>query len=135
MVRISVHDPFPGKFETSGAGHWGHRPSTDHWAASIPYYAYNYGPPGLLDPGNVPEYRAWSRSLGPGRALAVTIGRASGLPFIYGVLSDPHHVRRGGWDDSHFAIADDRRRHPGEPFSYGAAFGSAQAWSWSNRSV
>ncbi len=135
-MRINVYDPFPGKFESSGAGHFGHKPTSGHWGHALAYYSWTKGPIGLIDPGNAVEARYWAQKVGWKGAGAVTFTRATFLPIAYGFLADPDHVRRGGWDDSYMAFADDRRRRGGSPFSYSdGVMGSPGAWSWSNRSV
>jgi len=135
-MRIHIHDPFPGKFESSGAGHFGHKPTSGHLGHSVVYYSWTKGPIGLIDPGNALEMQYWAQRYGWKGAAALTLSRASALPIAYGIIADPDHVRHGGWDDSYMGLADDRRRHGGSPFSHSdGVVGSSGAWSWSNRSV
>ena len=133
---ISIVDPIPG------VGHFGSAPSTANkpvgggLVPSVMYYGTVYGPVGLIDPGNIFEARAWASRFGWPVAVGATGARGAGVPVVYGVIADPHHVRHGGLDDSYLGIADDRRRHGGSPFSHSdGVVGSAGAWSWSSRSV
>lgn len=133
--RIAVYDPFPGQYETSGAGHFGHKPTDANLFQTIAYYAYTKGPLGLLDPGNALEARYWAQRYGWKGAASLTLARASVLPILYGIIADPDHIREGGWDDSYLGMADDRRRKGGDPLAAGGSIGSAGAWSPSNRTV
>jgi hypothetical protein len=133
--RIAIHDPFPGQYETSGAGHFGHKPTDANLFQTVAYYAYTKGPLGLLDPGNVLEGRYWAARVGWKAGSVITTTRAGVIPIIYGILADPDHIREGGWDDSYLGMADDRRRKGGSPLAVGGPIGSAGAWSPSSRAV
>lgn len=135
MVRIHVYDPFPGRHESSGAGHLGHKPQDANIIQTIMYYAWTKGPLGILDPGNIVEGQYWAARVGWKAGAAITLTRAGVLPVVYGVLADPDHIRQGGWDDSYLAIADDRRRKGGDPMQYGGPIGSAEAWQPWSRAV
>lgn len=134
-VVVDVYDPFPGQYETSGAGHLGHKPKSQKFGHALAYYAWTKGPLGLLDPGNVIELNYWAQRYGIKGAAAITIGRATILPIILAMIIDPDHVYAGGLDDSYLGIADDRRRMGGNPLLHEGVVGSAGAWSPSSRIV
>ncbi|AXH78781.1 MAG: hypothetical protein [Circular genetic element sp.] len=131
----SIRDPDPSRGVFGGAPSLSNKPSRESFVNTSMYYAWNYGPAGLLDPGNPFEAKQWSRSVGWGAGILITLSRGIGVPILYGMIGDPDHVYQGGLDDSYLGISDDRRRHGGSPFSHSSHFGSAQAWSPSSRSV
>jgi len=134
-VQLAIYDPFPGRFETSGAGHLGHKPKTGNFGHALAYYAWTKGPLGLLDPGNVIELNYWAQRYGWKGAAALTVTRATILPIMYGIMFDPDHVWDSGLDDSYLGIADDRRRTGGNPLLHQGYVGSAEAWQPWSRAV
>ena len=70
-------------------------------ASAMGYYFVKFGPIGLLDPTNIADIPFWrSRGVSLPGAVGLMALRAMGGAAVIGYLWDPHHKRKGGWDDT-----------------------------------